>query len=226
MTEHYVGDFPLILRRHPRARQLKLRFDAQEGAARITLPPGVSDRKAVQFAHKHHDWIQAQSDSSPKRIRFLPGETIPYQGCNFRILHDRDLPARVTIEGRSLRVGGPGEGFEKRLENWLKKQARLALLAAVEQFTPHVSPKPHTVSVRDTKSRWGSCSSRRTLSFSWRLIMAPPEILSYVVAHEMAHLKEMNHGPNFWKIVAHLDPEWKESRRWLKTEGSRLMLIG
>lgn len=230
MTEHYVGDFPVILRRHPRARQLKLRFDAKSQSAQVTLPPDVSEKKALKFALKHEDWLQKQSDLTPKRIRFLPGETIPFRGIPHRILHDRDRPASVqaTMQamGRCLMVAGPGEGFEKRLENWLKKQARSSLLAAVDDFTPHVNPKPGRITIRDTKSRWGSCSSRKTLSFSWRLVMAPPEVLSYVVAHEIAHLAEMNHGPEFWKIVAELDPNWQASRRWLKSEGNRLMIMG
>ncbi len=93
-------------------------------------------------------------------------------------------------------------------------------------FAPQLNHHPHKVMVRDTKSRWGSCSTKKNLSFSWRLIMAPPDILHYVVAHEMAHLVEMNHSADFWKIVDQLDPDWRKSRRWLKSEGNELMLIG
>lgn len=226
MAEYYVGDIPLVLRRHPRARNLKLRFEAKSGSALLTLPPGISPRKALQFAEKHHDWIRDQYDKSPPATPLRAGETIPYQGKDFKIIHAPDEAAHVQQSGDRLIVGGPKAGFETRLLNWLRKQARLALNEAVAHFAPQLNHHPHKVMVRDTKSRWGSCSTKKNLSFSWRLIMAPPDILHYVVAHEMAHLVEMNHSADFWKIVDQLDPDWRKSRRWLKSEGNELMLIG
>jgi len=226
MTAYAIGDIPLILRRHPRARRLKLRFEAQKGAALLTLPPGVSDHKAVQFAEKHRGWISEQLAKSPPVIRFAPGALVPFCGEIHQILHQPQRRAQVTADNRQLIVGGPAAGFETRLRNWLGKQARAALTAAVEGFVPQVGQRPRRIMVRDTSSRWGSCSSKKTLSFSWRLIMAPPAVLSYVAAHEMAHLIEMNHSPAFWRLVEKLDPDWKRSRRWLKTEGGGLMVIG
>ena len=224
--DYFIGNFPLILRRHPRAKNLKLRFEPKSCSALLTLPPGVSDRKALQFAKKHLDWIKEQYEKTPEAIPLSAGEIIPYRGRDVDIIHNPDRPATVQMKNGQLIVGGPLSGFETRLQNWLKKQARRALNQAVEDFKPALGQSPHKVMVRDTSSRWGSCSSRKTLSFSWRLIMADPEILHYVVAHEMAHLVEMNHGPAFWGLVEKLYPDWKISRRWLKTEGSRLMLIG
>lgn len=225
-ADYYIGNFPLILRRHPRAKHLKLRFEARSGTALLTLPPGVSDRKAIQFAKKHHDWLRKQYEISPETTSLTHGETIPYQGKDLEIFHDPDITATVHIKNDRLIVGGPLSGFETRLENWLRKQARSALIEAVDRFELRLKSRPHKVVVRDTRSRWGSCSTRKTLSFSWRLIMAHPDILHYVVAHEMAHLVEMNHSPAFWRLVEKMYPDWKESRRWLKTEGSSLMLIG
>ncbi|MCF6196469.1 MAG: M48 family metallopeptidase [Emcibacter sp.] len=225
-ADHYVGDFPLILKRHPRARNLKLRYEAKSGAALLTLPPGVSDRKALQFANKHHDWLLDQYDSAPEVIPLAAGEHIPYLGRSILITHASDKAATVDIRNDQIIVGGSLPGFETRLQNWLKKQARLALNKAGAEFEPRLGRHPHKVMIRDTQSRWGSCSSRKTLSFSWRLIMARPDILRYVVAHEMAHLVEMNHGPSFWTLVEKLYPDWKTARRWLKTDGRALMLIG
>ena len=224
--EYYIGEFPLILRRHPRAKHLKLRFEAKSGSALLTLPPGISERKALQFARKHHDWISKQYENSPEITPLNAGEKIPYQGSLIRIIHSPDLAAAINLTEGRLIVGGPEAGFETRIENWLKKQAKIALNQAVENFESHINTRHRAIVVRDTKSRWGSCSSRKTLSFSWRLIMAPPEILHYVVAHEMAHLVEMNHSPAFWTIVEKMYPEWKKSRRWLKSEGNGLMLVG
>ncbi|MBL4802746.1 MAG: M48 family metallopeptidase [Emcibacter sp.] len=224
--DYFIGNFPLILKRHPRAKHLKLRFEAKSCSAILTLPTGVSDRKAVQFAKQHLDWIQDQYDKSPEATPLGAGEVIPYRGKDTEIMHNPDLPATVQIKDGRLIVGGPLSGFETRLLNWLKKQARRALAKAVQEFEPTLGQRPHKIMIRDTSSRWGSCSSRRTLSFSWRLIMAHPDILQYVVAHEMAHLVEMNHSPAFWQVVEKLYPDWQTPRRWLKTEGSRLMLIG
>jgi len=226
MTEHFIGPFPLIIRRHPRAKNLKLRFDAKTSSALLTLPPQISERKALQFARKHLDWIRGQYEKSPDIIPLSAGEIIPLRGHKVEIIHAPDQSASIQKHGGRLIVGGPFSGFETRLQNWLKKQARLALNDAVTAYEPLLKHKPHKVVVRDTQSRWGSCSSRKTLSFSWRLIMAPPPILHYVVAHEMAHLVEMNHGPAFWKTVERLYPDWEKSRHWLKSEGHSLMLIG
>ncbi len=223
---YYIGEFPLILRRHPRAKHMKLRFEARSGSALLTLPPGISDRKALQFAEKHYDWLSDQYDQSPESTPLAAGNIIPFRGQQLNIIHAPDRPAGIYIKNGQLVVGGPQAGFETRLQNWLKKQARLVLNEAVEKFTPMLGCGPHRVMVRDTRSRWGSCSTRKNLSFSWRLIMAPPDILHYVVAHEMAHLVEMNHSPAFWKIVKKMYPDWKKSRRWLKSEGNSLMLIG
>jgi len=226
MTGYTIGEIPLILKRHPRARSLKLRFDAQKGAALLTLPPGVAERKALQFAEKHHDWIKEQFDISPNAVRLTPGAVIPLRGEELQITHRPQSTPLIHQENNKLIIGGPESGFETRLQNWLRKQARHDILHGVDALAPLLGQKPHHVTIRDTKSRWGSCSSRKTLSFSWRLIMASPKILTYVVAHEMAHLVEMNHSPAFWVIVAKLDPNWKTSRRWLKSEGNRLMMIG
>ncbi len=226
MTEYYVGDIPLILRRHPRAKHLKLRFDVKSYCAVLTLPPGVSDRKARQFANKHHDWIAEQYDKSPVTIPLRAGEVIPYQGQATKITAAPDEAAGVTLRDGTLIVAGPHAGFETRLQNWLKKQARLTLSTAIEDYAQPLGRRPHKIMIRDTKSRWGSCSSRKTLSFSWRLIMAPSPVLDYVVAHEMAHLVEMNHSPDFWALVEKLYPDWRKARRWLKSEGNGLMLIG
>ncbi len=224
--EYYIGDFPLILKRHPRAKYLKLRFEARSCTALLTLPPGISDRKALQFANKHHDWLCDQYEASPDITPLTANETIPYRGQTVKIIHTPEKPAKIEVKDGILIVGGPLSGFETRLQNWLKKEAKLALSEAIEKFVDTLGQRPRRLMVRDTRSRWGSCSTRRTLSFSWRLIMAPPDILHYVVAHEMAHLAEMNHSPAFWIIVEKMCPDWKKSRRWLKSDGNSLMLIG
>lgn len=224
--DYYVGDFPLILKRHPRAKHLKLRYDAKSVSAILTLPSGISNRKAVQFANKHYDWLNDQYENSPETTPLTAGNIIPFRGQSVMIIHAPEKPAAVHLKDGKLIVGGPAVALEMRVQNWLKKQSRIALNEAVAKFGTLLGCRPRKIMVRDTTSRWGSCSSRKCLSFSWRLIMATPDILNYVVAHEMAHLVEMNHSPAFWKIVDSIYPDWKKSRNWLKSEGNALMLIG
>lgn len=220
-----MNDIPLIIRPHARAKRLKLRYDASSGAAVVTLPPGMNEGHARNFVQQNREWIRRQAQKSPPSKQLVPGEEIPLYGENHLLVHRPENPARVTAQKQHLLIGGRREGFEVRLQNWLKKQARLTLESKVEEMSRLSGKTYRRVSVRDTKSRWGSCSSSGTLSFCWRLIMAPPEILEYVVAHEVAHLQEMNHSAAFWRVVDGLVPHAKPSRKWLRDHGPALMLI-
>lgn len=219
------NDIPLIIRPHARARRLKLRYDAAKGAAVVTLPPGMKERHARNFVEQNREWLTNQMQKSPPSRQLVPGEQIPLRGENHLLVHVPDNPARITVENRHLLIGGRREGFEVRLQNWLKKQARLAVEERAGEMILKSGKKFRRISVRDTKSRWGSCSSTGTLSFCWRLILAPPEVLDYVVAHEVAHLHEMNHSAAFWRVVDELVPHAKKSRKWLRDHGPALMVI-
>lgn len=217
--------FIIEIKRHSRAKRMKLRYDASSGNAVVTMPPRSSERAAKKFAEKNILWLEKQRRSSPLKKLLLPGEIIPFQGVDHLIIHDADKRAGVEIISGEIIVGGTIEGFSVRLENFLKKQARSAIEPMAHNMAHSINQNFRRIQIRDTKSRWGSCSSTGTLSFSWRLIMTPPEILEYVVAHEISHLKEMNHSRTFWKVVDQLVSDAKTSRKWLKGEGQQLMLI-
>ena len=223
---HYIGNFPLILKRHPRARHLKLRYEAKSKTALLTLPPGLSEKKALQFAHKHHDWLQDQHQNAPAVIPLLPGNEIPFRGLDHKICHRPELPASVSREAGCLNVCGPDAAFEMRLGNWLRKQARLNITKMIDQLAFRPSLKPHRIMIRDTKSRWGSCSPTGVLSFSWRLVLAPEHVLDYVVCHEAAHLRELNHSARFWALVSDLSPAYETAEAWLKHFGPDLHRFG
>lgn len=220
-----MDPLPLVFKTHRLAKRIKLRFDAQKQCGVLTLPPGVSEKKARKFAEEHQQWLQDQRCKTPPALRLNDGQIIPYRGQDCRIIHQPEKPARVVFQQDELLVGGPSQGLGMRIMNALKKHARVRIEESVFRLAPQVGAEPKRIQIRDTKSRWGSCSSSRNISFSWRLILAPPEILDYVVAHELAHLIEMNHSEDFWHIVERVIPHWKISRRWLKTHGTELMMI-
>ncbi len=220
-----VRGIPLIYKSHRRAKRMKLRFDASKGAGVVTVPSYCSKLEAYRFAGKHIDWLEEQKHVSPDRILLMPGSIIPLLGRKRVIRHKPDSLATVEVNDEEIIVGGPLEGFPVRLENHLKKLSKENIEPLAREFADKTGVKFKKIQVRDTRSRWGSCSTTGTLSFSWRLIMTPPDILAYVVAHEIAHLSEMNHSKAFWALVDRLVDNAKPARKWLRSEGQALMAI-
>lgn len=220
-----LNSFQLEYKTHRRAKRMKLRYDAMKDCAVITMPPKSSEREAQKFAIRHISWLEEQRKSAPDRIFLAPGYFIPIEGVPYLIVHRADNTGLVKQTDFEVLVGGDKAGFSKRLENYLKKIARQRIEPLAREMAQSIGQSFRRIQIRDTKSRWGSCSSSGTLSFSWRLIMCPDEIIEYVVAHEVSHIKEMNHSPAFWRVVDELVDDAKISRKWLKNEGQALMLI-
>jgi hypothetical protein len=221
----------LVIRQSAVARRISLRLDSRGEHFVLTLPRGVSKDAGLDFAERQKDWMASTLEALPKRLPFRHGEEVPLLGIPHRVDHDPAKPARVKAHGNApsgftLSVGGPDAGLEIRLQNWLRKQAKAELTARATLFADQLGINFSKVSVGDPKSRWGSCSSRRALAFSWRLIMTPTEVMDYVVAHEVAHLLEMNHSPAFWKVVARLMPDYPKQRRWLKAHAAEIGRYG
>lgn len=220
----------LVVRRSATARRVSLRLDTRGGHFVLTLPRGVSTTAGLDFAHSQKAWMASALKALPQRLSFTHGAEVPLLGVPHRIDHAPEKPARVAAysgqDGFTLSVGGPEAGLEIRLQNWLRKQAKTELAARATLFSDRLGIDFGKLSVGDPTSRWGSCSARRGLSFSWRLIMAPAEVMDYVVAHEVAHLREMNHSPAFWRVVAELMPGYEKQRRWLKTHARELGRYG
>lgn len=220
-----INDFNPEFKTHKKAKRIKLRYDAINDRAILTLPRFTSKRSALKFATSHIEWLKEQRAKIPKPIYLIDGSHISILGERKGIVHDPSLPARIDITADQIIVGGTKEGLSVRLENYLKKEALKTIEPLANEMAKTINKKFKRIQIRDTKSRWGSCSSSDNLSFSWRLIMTPPQVLEYVVAHEIAHLEEMNHSPQFWNIVDQLVPNAKTSRKWLKNDGQALMLI-
>ena len=220
-----AGDFQIQIKRNIRAKRMNLRYDPTTDCAVITLPRFNNENDAIVFVNKNLEWLQKQRVSSPDIIYLAPEQIIPLYGEDHLIKHRPDKTGRVIISSNEIIVGGHVAGFSVRLENYLKKQTRQKIEPLADSMSQRINKSFKRIQIRDTISRWGSCSSSGNLSFSWRLVMTPPSILEYVVAHEIAHLKEMNHSPAFWDVVDRLVPNAKQSRRWLRSEGKKLLMI-
>ena len=219
----------LTIREHPRATRMTLRIEPGGGALRLSVPTGMSDREIDRFLHRHHGWLSTRLNSLPKLSRVEEGGTIPIRGVPHRIERTgklRGVSETGSRDGEAvLYLGGAPEHLGRRVVDYLKKQARTDLGGAVSRHTTTLGGKATAIQVKDTKSRWGSCSSNGRLSFSWRIVMAPDHVLDYLAAHEVAHLQEMNHGPRFWALCLRLCPGTDEARAWLKKNGSDLHAI-
>ena len=211
----------------PRARRLRLSVDPRTRTVLLTVPRRVSQRRAMAWASEHRQWIERQLAEIPHPRVFAPGEIVPIQGEPHVIDWLATRPRRIGLEAGRLVCGGPLEGLERRILRWLKAESLTLLTGETRTFAEKAGAKLTSVGVGDPVSRWGSCSSRGTIRYSWRLILAPAFVRRATVAHEVAHLVHLNHGPHFHALVAEIlgaDPA--PARAWLKRAGAALHRIG
>lgn len=223
---------PVEVRRHPGARRLTLRVSRTRRAVIVTLPVQCDLDEAGSFLYRNIDWVRERLDSLPSPVPFRDGVFIPLRGEAHRVVRAGELRGRGAVVCKKgmgypeLHVAGAPEHLPRRLRDWLHREAARDLDARVMLHSRKLDLKPKRIAVRDQSSRWGSCSTTGVLSFSWRLILAPPAILDYVAAHEVAHLKEMNHGPRFWGLVKQIMPAMEDAKRWLQIYGMDLHRYG
>ncbi len=218
---------PVSIRVNPRARRLLLRIDASSRAVELVLPYGVPAEHGLRFLDAQRGWITARLAALPLPVPFVEGAVVPVFGVPHRIRRDGDRGAPpVTLDDGEIRVRGEPEHVARRVRDHLIRLARHELTRRARLFAARIDRPIARVGVRDTRSRWGSCSAKGALSFSWRLVLAPETVIDYVVAHEVAHLAEMNHGPRFWRLVRTLTPDPATPRAWLKRHRSDLFSYG
>ena len=227
---HVVADraLPLKIVENDRAKRLTLRIDAGGRGLRVTVPPGLRKGEVDQFLVRHQGWLETKLAKLPNQPRVRPGVKIPIRGEAHLIVHEegRGTVATDNVAGEPvLRVYGRAEHLPRRVADFLKREARYDIETLVAKHTATIGRPARSIRYKDTSSRWGSCSSEGNLSFSWRIMMAPPVVIDYLVAHEVAHLKEMNHGPKFWALCAKLCPRTEDARAWLKRNGGALQAI-
>jgi len=219
----------VTIKRVARARRFTLRVRTAQRDVVLSMPMRGSLAAARDFAERHAGWILTRIERLEADVAFVPGATIPLRGVPHRITHRPERRGTVSLEPgepASLLVFGDGAHLRRRLTDWLRRQALLDLTAAVERHCARLGARHGPISVKDTATRWGSCSSDGALSFSWRLILAPPMVLDYLAAHEVAHLREMNHSVRFWRLCAELCPQMEEAKAWLKRHGVELHRYG
>jgi predicted metal-dependent hydrolase len=231
LVKHGSQIYSIRLRRHRRARRYTLRIHPSDREAILTMPPRGTLNDAKEFAHRHGAWIAARLGRLPKAAPFFPGTVVPLRGIPHRIVHRSGERGTVWTETREsgervLCVAGGFENIERRVGDYLKREARNDLQKAAQSYAAALGVRVKRLSVRDQSSRWGSCTSAGSLSFSWRLILAPPYVLDYLAAHEVAHLVEMNHSPRFWRVVARVCDHVERAKRWLDTSGNDLHRYG
>ncbi|WP_128255140.1 M48 family metallopeptidase [Falsirhodobacter deserti] len=208
----------LVLRRSARARRFSLRVSRMDGRVTLSLPARAREAEALDFARSHTDWLRKVMTDLPAGRIVAHGTHLPVEG---RLLTLVPAKARIRVDGDTIAVPDPAG---PRVAAFLRVLARERLAAACDLHAAAIGRSYTRLTLRDTRSRWGSCTSDGALMFSWRLVMAPPAILDYVAAHEVAHLEEMNHSPAFWAIVARLCPDYAVRRAWLRgPEGQDLL---
>lgn len=239
---------PVEVRRHPAARRMTLKVSHTRRAIILTVPTGVRIEEASHFLARHIDWVRDKLGEVPEARPFVDGVVLPVRGQMHRLRFVGELGEMATPTGASgagrrrgdivwpqpagdgglpyLCVSGQSVHAPRRLLDWLTAQARKDLGDRVGDHAQRLGLRPKRISVRDQTSRWGSCSSTGQLCFSWRLILAPPHVLDYVAAHEVAHLKEMNHSARFWALVTRTMPQMADAKSWLNGHGRELHCYG
>lgn len=224
-SDPYLGDH-IVIRRSSRARRLALKLDPQARVFHLVIPPRVSMKRAYAFAEENESWMQEQLAELGTPIYFEHGTTIPIfgQDVTIKINHDDSIKRTlITLEDGTLFVNTNLDDAGPRIKRYLKKLVKDEITILAHEKAKKIGKKINAIYVRDTKTRWGSCSEDGNLNFSWRLIFAPYEALDYVVGHEVAHLKHLDHSKAFWSVCRKLSNDFVEGKYWMQANGSELM---
>ncbi|MBA4352127.1 MAG: M48 family peptidase [Rhodobacter sp.] len=210
----------IVLKRSARARRFSLRVSRLDGRVTLSLPARAREAEAMAFARAQEGWIRETLADMPQRAGVVIGSVLPVEGR--MLLLAPGAGRAVRVEDDSLLIPGDPAQAGARAGAFLRALARERLVAASDRYAAMIGRRVARVTLRDTRSRWGSCAQDGALMYSWRLIMAPASVLDYVAAHEVAHMQEMNHSPAYWAVVDRLYPGWQVQRKWLHAEGQAL----
>ena len=215
----------VAFKRSARAKRVSLKIDPARGVV-ITLPMRASRRAGLALLHAHEEWVSEKLEALPQALALREGAVVPVHGQPHEIIHVEGERGGAWIENGKIFVTGQPEFLPRRVADCLKRLARQRLTAMAAETAQRGALRPRTVRIKDTRSRWGSCAPDGTLAFCWRLICAPDFVQDYVVAHEVAHLRHMNHGPQFWALTDELTPHRQTATAWLARDGASLLRIG
>jgi predicted metal-dependent hydrolase len=214
--KYLEANIEVTVKRNIRAKRVIIRIKGDKVI--LTIPIKVSEKQALEFLHSRIDWIKANI-SKPQNISFENQAIIRILGKDYIITHSKEKSRGIELEGNELRIYGKNINFDIRIKKFLTILLRDKLTQHATEMSKKLGTIFNKIAIKEMDSRWGSCSSKGNLAFSFKLIFTEPQILEYIVAHEVSHLREMNHSKNFWTIVESLYPDWQQARKWLKDNG-------
>lgn len=223
-----INQTPILIepKVHPRSRCMSLRLNLRRKIFTLTLPPFISQKKVMEFLTKHEAWLYEQQGRLSETVEFSLDKPLSIFGMSYTLVRDPLRKKGVWPENSTLWIGGTdSDDIPSLLIKYLKETSQAFFEETSTLYCAQLGLKFERISIRDATTRWGSCSSRGTLSFSWRLALTPLAVAQYVCAHEVSHLQHMNHSPAFWKLVETLCPPYKSLRKWLKQNGHTLVNI-
>lgn len=221
MKQNTSQDKNIIIRRSFKYRNLRLTVN-KNGQVVLNIPLFCSARQVNAFLEKHRDWINKQQNKCADKLIFKDKMTLSVLGQEVQIHHNPTIHGITHIQDDTLLVFGDERFIHRRVQDFIKTQTAFYIDKKAHELALFLSVKINKITMKDTTSRWGSCSGKNNLNFCWRLGLAPLYVLDYIIAHEVAHLKEMNHGPKFWRIVSELNDNRASAEIWLRRYGSTL----
>ena len=201
-----------------RARRITLRGSSLDGKVSVTAPKRVSVSEIEKFLHQKKGWVEQKLSEVPKKLDVTIGTMIPYKGHQVKLIEYSGK--YIQLSGDRLLLPQSKKSVGVITIDFLKQAARNQLEYEVNYFSKKLGKSYSKISLRDPRSRWGSCTHKKALMFSWRLVMAPPEVLSYVAAHEVAHLKHMDHSEQFWREIMRIYGKYYKALEWLRENGT------
>lgn len=213
--------FNIKIKKTTLAKRLTLRIDEKNHIPVLTIPNCCSKNKAIAFIKEHLDWINTNLEKLPPLKKFTNNDKISLMGKEITIIHD-PTQRGISLTEDKLITGGHEEFLHRRVCDFIKKHAQKELYQTSINTAKKLNCEIHNVFIKDTKSRWGSCSNKKNINYNWRIALAPQFVIDYLVCHEVSHLVHQDHSPLFWKCVSKLCPKYKEARQWLKTLGKTL----
>ena len=220
------GPTQVVWRRNARARRVSLRIDARATAVVVTLPTRAARAAGLRLLTDNAGWVGSKLAALPPKLVFADGAAVPIDGAPCRVRHVPEGQGGAWLQDGEIHVAGNPGFLARRVADLLRAEARRRLAALVREVAAETGWRPAKLAIRDTRSRWGSCTADGTVMFNWRLVMAPRSVQHYVVVHELAHLRQMNHSPQFWALVRAHAPAMEAAIAWLKRHGAGLMRAG
>jgi len=220
-----AASIPIAWRRNSRARRISLRLDPRSDTIIITLPPRATQASGLAWLHQNTAWIASALEARTIPPILANGETIPLNGTSHTIQHRPDARRGVWIEDTTIHISGDAAFLPRRLLDFLRKQAAASFAPTITRHAENMGLTPRKLALRDTRSRWGSCTRDGRIMLNWRLVMAPPTVQDYVIIHELAHLRHFNHSPDFWNFVDRHTPHRHAAETWLKQNGAALQRL-